>query len=406
MSFDVQLLRRQFPVLDQEVHGKRLAYLDNAATTQKPRAVMTAVETFYGHYNSNIHRGVHALSQQATEAYERSRSRLAQFIGAAREEEIIFTAGTTSGINLVANTWAADEITAGDEILISAMEHHSNIVPWQMLCERRGAQLKVIPVHEDGSLNLAAFADLLSEQTRLLAIAHVSNALGIINPLELIIPQAKAVGATVLVDGAQAVAHLPVDVAELGCDFYSFSGHKLFGPTGIGVLWGRHELLSTMRPWQGGGDMIETVSFEGSTWAEPPARFEAGTPNIAGAIGLAAAVDFYASLDRQAAAAHEDALLAEASEALLKIPGLRIIGNAPRKTSVISFVIDGVHPHDIGMLLDREGVAIRTGHHCAQPLLQGFGLDATARASFSFYNDALDLEALLRGLQTVKRLFA
>ncbi len=406
MSFDVAVTRSQFPVLDQTINGKRLSYLDNAATTHKPRAVMTAVETFYGHYNSNIHRGVHSLSQKATEAYEASRRRLARFVGAEREEEIIFTTGTTAGINLVANTWAEAELQAGDEVLISHLEHHSNIVPWQLLCSRRDATLKVIPVRDDGSLDLEAYTNLLGERTRLVAVSHVSNALGVINPLEKMIPLAKAVGATVLVDGAQAVAHMPLDVQTLGCDFYVFSGHKLFGPTGIGVLWGRLDLLQKMPPWQGGGDMIETVSFDGSTWAAPPARFEAGTPNIAGAIGLAAAVDFFDALDRSGAAAHEDRLLHMATEALSQVPGLRIIGTSPEKTSVVSFVLEGAHPHDIGMILNREGVAIRTGHHCTQPLMERFGLDATARASFAFYNDENDLASLIRGLETVRRLFA
>lgn len=406
MSFDVEATRSQFPVLDQTIEGKRLTYLDNAATTHKPRAVMTAVETFYGHYNSNIHRGVHSLSQKATEAYEAGRRRLARFVGAEREEEIIFTTGTTGGINLVANTWAEAKLHAGDEVLISHMEHHSNIVPWQLLCERRGATLKVIPVHDDGSLDLTAYANLLNGRTRLVAVSHVSNALGVINPLEEMIPLAKQVDAAVLVDGAQAVAHLPLDVQSLGCDFYVFSGHKLFGPTGIGVLWARSELLESMPPWQGGGDMIETVSFAGSTWAAPPARFEAGTPNIAGAIGLAAAVDFFDALDRPGAAAHEDLLLRTATEALTQVPGLQIVGTSAQKTSVISFVLEGVHPQDIGMILNREGVAIRTGHHCAQPLMERFGLDATARASFAFYNDQADVAALIRGLETVRRLFA
>ena len=406
MTFDIAATRAQFPVLDQQVSGKRLAYLDNAATTHKPRAVMAAVETFYGHYNSNIHRGVHELSQTATEAYEASRRRIADFLGAEHQDEIVFTTGTTGGINLVANTWANQHLRAGDEILISHLEHHSNIVPWQLLCERSGCALKVIPVLDDGSLDLEAYADLLSPKTRLVALSHVSNALGVINPLEAMIPLAKGVGATVLIDGAQAVAHVPIDVQTIGCDFYVFSGHKLFGPTGIGVLWGRSELLSSMPPWQGGGDMIETVSLTGSTWAAPPARFEAGTPNIAGAIGLAAAVDFFDALDRVGAAAHEDALLQEATDALCSIPGLEIIGTHPRKTSVISFTLAGVHAHDIGMILNREGVAIRTGHHCTQPLMARFGVDATARASFALYNDHEDLAALVRGLETVQRLFA
>lgn len=406
MSFDVNMTRAQFPVLDQTLRGKRLTYLDNAATTHKPKAVMAAVETFYSQYNSNIHRGVHTLSQRATEAYESSRSTLARFLGAQSDDEVIFTTGTTGGINLVAASWGESEIHEGDEILISHMEHHSNIVPWQLLCERRGAVLKVIPVHDDGRLDLETYEALLNERTRLVAVSHVSNALGVINPLEQMIPKAKSVGATVLVDGAQAVAHLPLDVQSLGCDFYVFSGHKLFGPTGIGVLWGRGECLQKMPPWQGGGDMIETVRFEGSTWAAPPARFEAGTPNIAGAIGLAAAVDFFESLDRAGAADHEETLLQNATQALSQIPGLRIIGTAPQKTSVISFTMDGIHPHDIGMILNREGVAIRTGHHCTQPLMERFGLDATARASFACYNNQDDVSALIRSLQTVQRLFA
>ena len=367
---------------------------------------MSAVDRYYGEYNSNIHRAVHTLSQKATEAYESSRQRVAEFLGADRPDEIVFTAGTTAGINLVANSWADQHIQPGDEILISHLEHHSNIVPWQLLCERRGCTLKVIPVLEDGQLDLSAYEQLLSERTRLVALSHVSNTLGVITPLDVMIPKAKECGATVLIDGAQAVAHLPVNVTELGCDFYVFSGHKLYGPTGIGVLWGRGEVLHGMPPWQGGGDMIETVSFAGSTWAEPPARFEAGTPNIVGAIGLAAAIDYFDALDHAAVTAHEDALLRQATEALLNIPGLRILGTAEPKLSVISFTLEGVHPHDIGMILNKEGVAIRTGHHCTQPLMERFGLDATARASFALYNDQEDVSALLHGLETVRRLFA
>ncbi|HBU47632.1 MAG TPA: cysteine desulfurase CsdA [Myxococcales bacterium] len=406
VSFDVALTRSQFPVLNQRVGKRRLAYLDNAATTHKPQAVMSAVDRYYGEYNSNIHRAVHTLSQKATEAYESSRQRVAEFLGADRPDEIVFTAGTTAGINLVANSWADQHIQPGDEILISHLEHHSNIVPWQLLCERRGCTLKVIPVLEDGQLDLSAYEQLLSERTRLVALSHVSNTLGVITPLDVMIPKAKEWGATVLIDGAQAVAHLPVNVTELGCDFYVFSGHKLYGPTGIGVLWGRGEVLHGMPPWQGGGDMIETVSFAGSTWAEPPARFEAGTPNIVGAIGLAAAIDYFDALDHAAVTAHEDALLRQATEALLNIPGLRILGTAEPKLSVISFTLEGVHPHDIGMILNKEGVAIRTGHHCTQPLMERFGLDATARASFALYNDQEDVSALLHGLETVRRLFA
>ncbi|TVT49642.1 MAG: cysteine desulfurase [Denitromonas halophila] len=394
-----------FPILARPVHGRRLAYLDNGATTQKPTAVIEAEARFYRESNANIHRGVHWLSQHATELYDAARATVQRFIGAARADEIIFTRGTTEAINLVANTWGRKQLTAGDEILITTLEHHSNIVPWQMLCEQTGAVLKVAPVNEIGEVELDGFDALLSPRTRLVAITHISNALGSINPVAEMVEHAHAVGAVVLVDGAQAVAHQAVDMQALGCDFYAFSGHKLYGPTGIGVLYGRAELLADMPPWQGGGDMIRTVSFERSTYAEAPQRFEAGTPNIAGAVALAAAIDYVQALGMDRIVAHEHALLEHATAALSAIPGLRMVGTAAHKAGILSFMIEHIHPHDLGTILDSEGVAIRAGHHCAMPLMTRFGIPGTARASLAVYNNETDIAALVTAIDKAQTLF-
>lgn len=394
-----------FPILARPVHGRRLAYLDNGATTQKPNAVIEAEARFYRESNANIHRGVHWLSQHATELYDDARATVQRFIGAARADEIVFTRGTTEAINLVANTWGRKQLKAGDEILITTLEHHSNIVPWQMLCEQTGAVLKVAPVNDAGEVELAGFDALLNARTRLVAITHISNALGTINPVAEMVAHAHAVGAVVLVDGAQAVAHQAVDVQALGCDFYAFSGHKLYGPTGIGVLYGRAELLAAMPPWQGGGDMIRTVSFERSTYAEAPQRFEAGTPNIAGAVGLAAAIDYVQALGMDRIVAHEHALLAHATAALTAIPGLRMVGTAAHKAGILSFMIEHIHPHDLGTILDSEGVAIRAGHHCAMPLMTRFGIPGTARASLAVYNDDKDIATLVTAIEKAQDLF-
>ena len=394
-----------FPILARPVHGRRLTYLDNGATTQKPNAVIEAEARFYRESNANIHRGVHWLSQHATELYDAARVTVQRFIGAARADEIVFTRGTTEAINLVANTWGRKTLKAGDEILITTLEHHSNIVPWQMLCEQTGAVLKVAPVNDAGEVEQDAFDALLGERTRLVAITHVSNALGTVNPVARMVERAHAVGAVVLVDGAQAVAHQAVDVQALGCDFYVFSGHKLYGPTGIGALYGRARLLADMPPWHGGGDMIRTVSFERSTYAEPPQRFEAGTPNIAGAVGLAAAIDYVQGLGMEAIAAHEHALLERATAALTAIPGLRMVGTAREKTGILSFVIEHIHPHDLGTILDSEGVAIRAGHHCAMPLMTRFGIPGTARASLAVYNNDEDIAALVAAIDKAQDLF-
>lgn len=399
MIWDGAALRSQFPVLDQQVNGHPLVYLDNGATTQKPAMVLEALQRFYEEDNANVHRGVHTLSQRATVAYEQARSKLAGFIGATRPEEVVFVRGGTEAINLVAQTAAAEVLEPGDEILITVMEHHSNIVPWQMLAERVGATVKAVPMDARGVLDQDAYHELLSERTKVVALIEVSNALGTCNPVKAMAAQAKAVGALVLIDGCQAVPHQPVDVVDLGCDFYVFSGHKMYGPTGIGVLWGRYDLLAAMPPWQGGGDMIETVTLEGSTWATPPARFEAGTPHIAGAIGLAEAAEFLMGLGMDHIASLEAELLRYATEKMQVIDGLRVIGTAPDKAGILSFVIDGVHPQDLGTLLDQQGVAIRTGHHCAQPAMAAFGITATARASFGLYNTSDDIDRLVEATQ-------
>jgi cysteine desulfurase/selenocysteine lyase len=401
----VERVREDFPALRQHVNGKPLIYLDNAATTQKPRSVVEAIRRFYEQDCSNVHRGVHTLSQRATEAYERAREIVRRFLNARSEEEIIFVRGTTEAINLVAHSFGRWRVRAGDEILISAMEHHSNIVPWQILCEMTGARLRVAPITEDGELLVEDVERLLTERTRLVAMTHLSNALGTITPAREIIRLAHERGVPVLLDGAQAVAHLKVDVQELECDFYAFSGHKLYGPTGIGVLYGKAEWLDAMPPYQGGGDMISSVTFEKTTYNRLPYKFEAGTPHIAGAIGLGAAIEYVTTLGVEAIAAHERDLLTYATEAVSSIPGLRVIGTARQKASILSFTLDGVHPHDIGTILDHEGIAIRAGHHCAQPVMERFGVPATARVSFALYNTREEVDALVAALQKVREVF-
>lgn len=401
MSFDVQALRGEFPILHQTVNGKPLVYLDNAATTQKPRAVIDAVSAYYERVNSNVHRGAHYLSDTATAEFEAARATVAAFLNAAREE-IIWTKGTTEGINLVAQSYGRERLQPGDEVLITALEHHANIVPWQQACERTGATLKVVPLNEDGSVDEQAYHDLLNERTRIVALSHVSNSLGTVNPLARWLKAAREAGAWTLVDGAQAVGHYPVDVQQIGCDFYAFSGHKMFGPTGVGVLFGRRELLDAMPPYQTGGEMIETVSFEKSTWNQLPYKFEPGTPNIAGVIGLGAATRWLQQQDRTALATHEDALLASASEQARAFDGLKIIGDAATKVGVLSFLLDGAHPADVGTLLDQQGVAVRTGHHCCMPLMDRLGIPGTTRASFSIYNTLEEVDQLFQALHKVR----
>lgn len=393
-----------FPTLAQEVGGKPLVYLDSAATTQKPQSVIDAITHYYEHDNANIHRGVHTLSMRATQAYENARARIATYLGAARPEEVVFVRGATEAINLVAQGFARPNIGAGDEILITEMEHHSNIVPWQILCEQTGAVLKVAPVLDDGSIDLDRYKALLTPETSIVSIAHVSNAIGSINPVAEMCSMAKEVDATTVVDGAQATGHMAVDLSEIDCDFYAISGHKMFGPTGIGCLFGRHELLESMEPWQGGGDMILSVSFEKTTWNHVPFKFEAGTPNIVGAIGLGAAIKFIEEMTTKAIAAHEHELLGYGTEILEKIDGVTLVGTAPEKAGILSFTVKDVHPHDVGTILDNVGVAIRTGHHCAQPLLRRFGLNATCRASLSVYNTTDDLDQLGEAVQDAIRM--
>ncbi|HUH86967.1 MAG TPA: cysteine desulfurase [Pusillimonas sp.] len=403
---DVALnLAGDFPILARPVHGKPLVYLDNGATTQKPQSVIQAEVQFYEQSNANIHRGVHWLSQHATDLYEAGRKTVKEFLNAKHNEEIIFTRGTTESINLLAQSWGRANIKTGDEILITGMEHHSNIVPWQMLCKETGAQLKVAPINERGELIMDQYAALLGPRTRLVCVAHVSNALGTVNPIQAIAHLAHEAGALILVDGAQAVAHQNVDVRSLGCDFYAFSAHKLYGPTGIGVLYGRLDLLQAMPPWQGGGDMIHTVRFEESTYADAPQRFEAGTPNIAGVIGMAAAIDYVQGVGLDRIAAHEQWLLDLATEQVSALPGVRLIGTAAEKAGILSFVIKGIHPHDLGTILDSEGVAIRAGHHCAMPIMTQFGIPGTARASFALYNGPDDVAALVAGVRKAQALF-
>ena len=399
-------VRGQFPILAQTVRGRPLVYLDNAATTQKPLAVLDAMRAFASRDYANVHRGVHLLSQRATDAFEAARAKLAAFVHACDTGEIVFVRGATEAINLVAQSFVRPRLQPGDEVLVTAMEHHADIVPWQMVCEATGAKLRVLPMADDGALALDALPALLTARTRMLAVTHVSNVLGTVNDVARIARLAHARGVPVLVDGAQAVAHLPVDVQALDCDFYAFSGHKLYGPTGVGVLWGRAEHLAAMPPYQGGGDMIRTVSFERTTYADPPARFEAGTPHITGAVGLAAAVDFVQGLGRDAMAAHERALLELAQKELSRIPGLRIYGTVAGKIGVVSFNVDGMHAHDLGTIADAEGVAIRAGHHCAMPLMQRYGVAAMARASLGVYNTEDDVHALVRAVRKAHAMFA
>jgi len=402
--FNVSAIRADFPALAQQAHGRPLVYLDNAATTQKPRQVIEALRRYYERDNANVHRGVHMMSERATEAYEGAREKIRAFVNAASVHEIVFTRNATESINLVARAWGDANVRAGDEVLITAMEHHSNIVPWQLLCARTGATLKVAPIDDRGDLIMDDLARLITPKTKIVAAAHLSNALGTINPVADIVALARRAGAAVLIDGSQAAYHMPVDVAALGADFYVFTGHKLYGPTGIGILYGREAVLDAMPPFLGGGDMIRTVTFQGSTWNDLPYKFEAGTPNIAGAVGLGAAVDYVRGIGFDAIQPHETALVARATAALEAVPGVRIVGTARRKASVVSFVMDGVHPHDIGTIVDREGVAIRTGHHCAQPVMDRFGIPATARASFAMYNTLEEVDALVAALGRVRAL--
>jgi cysteine desulfurase/selenocysteine lyase len=395
----VQQWRDDFPILERQVHGKPLVYFDSAATAQRPRQVLAAMDDFYQNHNANVHRGVHSISGEATDLFEAARRKLVVHINAASEREVIFTRGSTEAINLVAQAYLRPLLQAGDEILISHMEHHSNIVPWQLLREQTGAVLKVIPVTDQGELDTQALPGLINARTKMLGLVHVSNALGSINPVREVCALARQHGVTTIIDGAQALPHLQVDVQDLGCDFYTLSGHKMYGPTGIGALYGREQLLEDMPPWQGGGEMIRTVSFEETVWNDLPAKFEAGTPNIAGAIGLGAAVDYLQGIGLDAIAAHEQDLLSHASAALQQIDGLRIIGQARNKVSVISFVIDGVHPHDLGTIVDHHGFAIRTGHHCTMPLIKRFGLPATARASLALYNTRDEIDRFIPALK-------
>ena len=400
--FDIDAIRQDFPILQQQVKGKPLVYLDNAATTQKPKVVMEALTDYYSDTNSNVHRGAHTLSDQATRLFENARITVQSFLNAASEKEIIWTRGTTESINLVAHSFGRDQLKAGDEILISAMEHHSNIVPWQILCQQTGATLKVIPVTPEAELDMAAFETLLSEKTKLVSVVHVSNALGTINPVKQIVEAAHNVGAKVLLDGAQATPHWSIDVQDLNCDFYAFSGHKVFGPTGIGVLYGKQELLDSMAPYQSGGEMIQQVSFSGTSYNQLPYKFEAGTPNIAGAIGLAAAIDYLNQFDRSQLARHESNLLLKTLELASEVSCLQLIGRAKQKAGVFSFLLEGAHPHDLGTLLDQQGVAVRTGHHCAMPIMDQFGVPGTVRASFAFYNTEQEVERFFQALEKAR----
>jgi len=404
-GLDVEAIRRDFPILQIRVRGKPLVYLDSGATSQKPQAVIDTITRFYEAENANIHRGVYYLSERATEAYEAARVRIQRALNAREAGEVVFVRGTTEAINLVAYSFVRPALAPGDEILVSAMEHHSNIVPWQLVAGERGARIRVIPMNDRGELAMDDLTSLIGPRTRMVAVTHVSNALGTVNPVEEIVSIAHSRGVPVLVDGAQAVPHGPVDVQRLGCDFYAFSGHKAFGPTGIGVLYGRAERLAAMQPFQGGGDMIRSVTFERTEYADPPARFEAGTPNISGAIGLAAALDYVESIGWDVIQPHEADLLCHATSLLEAIPGVRLIGTARHKAAVVSFVLDGVHPHDLGTIADQEGVAIRAGHHCAQPVMERFGVPATARASLAFYNNRQDIEALAAAVTKARKVF-
>lgn len=403
LDFDAERIRADFPILGQQVNGHPLVYLDNAATTQKPEAVIQAIVDYYRQDNSNVHRGAHALAERATEKFENARSKVAAFINAAEARQVIWTKGTTEGVNLVAATWGRTHLQAGDRVLVSAMEHHSNIVPWQMVAAEKGATVEAIPVDASGSIDMKAYAAMLDGRVKMVSCGHVSNALGSINPVQEIIRLAHDVGALCLIDGAQAIAHWAVDVQALDCDFYVFSAHKLFGPTGLGVLYGKAALLETMPPYQGGGEMIESVSFAGTTYNQLPYKFEAGTPDIAGVIALGAAIDYINGYDRVAAAAHEQALLAYAEERARSTPGLTLVGTSASKTAVMSFLLEGAHPHDVGMLLDQQGVAVRTGNHCAQPIMEQYGIPGTVRASFSIYNTKADVDRLFEALAKVRQ---
>ncbi|MBI4445571.1 MAG: cysteine desulfurase [Acidobacteria bacterium] len=405
LGFDVERIRQDFPILKQKIKGKTLIYLDNAATTQKPEAVLEALRRYYTSKNSNVHRGVHWLSEQATRDYEAARHRVKSFLNAGSEHEIIFVRGATEAINLVAHSFGRKWVQAGDEIVISAMEHHSNIVPWQILCEEKGAALRVAPINDEGEMVLEEYEKLLNSRTRLVAVTHVSNALGTVNPIRSIIQAAHSKGIPVLIDGAQAAPHLKVDVQELGCEFYVFSGHKIYGPTGIGVLYGKERLLDQMPPYQGGGEMIRSVTFQKTIYNQLPYKFEAGTPHIAGAIGLAAAIDYVNALGLETVAHYEQMLLAHATEALAAVRGVRIIGTAQDKAAVVSFVLDGVHAHDVGTILDQQGIAIRAGHHCAMPVMERFGVSATARVSLAFYNTRQEIDAVAASIHKVREVF-
>jgi cysteine desulfurase/selenocysteine lyase len=404
-AYDVEAVRHDFPILAQRVGSKPLVYLDSAASAQKPLAVLNAVDDCYSRYYANVHRGVHRLSQQSTDAFEEARETAQRFLNAPAVEEIVFVRGTTEAVNLVATSWGRRNVSAGDEVMITELEHHSNIVPWQALCEERGARLVVAPIDDSGEIVLEELGRRLTERTRMVAVAHVSNSLGTVNPVREIVDRAHDAGALVLVDGAQAAPHLRIDVQDLGCDFYAFSGHKAFGPTGIGALWGRRDLLEAMPPYQYGGEMIRTVSFEKSEWAPVPHKFEAGTPNIAGAVGMSAALRYLEALDRGAVAAHEAMLLRETMRLLADFDDVRILGTAREKAALVSFVMDGVHAHDLGTILDEEGIAVRTGHHCAQPVMKRFGVAASARASFALYNTLEEVHAFVAALERVREVF-
>ncbi len=404
-AFDVQKVRAEFPIFRDRVHGKPLVYLDSANTSQKPESVLRAMDDYYRHFNANIHRATHLLSERATQAYEGTRAKAVRFINAPDPKSIVLTTGTTDGINLVAQSYGRMVLRPGDQIILSWLEHHSNIVPWQILCEQTGAELRVIPINDRGEIELDVYEDLLSERTKIVAVSHVSNALGTINPVRRIIRSAHGRGAVVLIDGAQAVPHMVVDVQALDCDFYVFSSHKMFGPTGTGVLYGRRSLLEAMPPYRGGGDMIASVTFAKTAYNVVPYKFEAGTPNIAGVVGLGAAIDYLDTIDRPAAHVHEDSVLAYATDGVREIPGTRVIGEAREKTGVLSFVIEGVHPHDAGTVLDREGVAVRTGQHCAQPVMDRYGVAATIRVSLALYNTCEDIDVLIAAMARVREVF-
>ncbi len=403
-SIDLSAIRKDFPILEREMRGKPMVFLDSAASSQKPEAVVGAMDHYYHHLHANVHRGVYQLSQEATDAFEKARHLVTRFINAPSDKEVLFVRGTTEGINLVASSFGRKFFKEGDEVIISAMEHHSNIVPWQLICEQTGAQLKVIPVSEEGELDMEAYANMLSEKTKLVAVVHVSNTLGTINPVEQIIELAHAQDIPVLLDGAQAIPHLKIDVQALDVDFYTFSGHKMFGPTGIGILYGKEKWLNAMPPYQGGGEMIETVSFEKTTFNELPHKFEAGTPDIAGAVGLGAAVEYMEALGHEAITQHEHDLLVYGTEELKKIEGIRLIGTAKNKASVISFLLDGTHPYDVGTILDQMGIAVRTGHHCTQPLMDRLGIPGTVRASFAVYNTKEDIDRLVEGVKRAAKM--